>query len=138
MIAFATVADLELRMGRTFAADELAMVDAYLLDASAFIQSQLDKYGIAVDIADEVQAQNLKKVCCSVTKRSLAPVLRGGQSEGFGYAPLSGYMQTAGAFSEQFTYANPQGDYYLTDSEKKSLGIGRMRMRSIPVHIEER
>ena len=34
-------------------------------------------------------------------------------------------QQTAGSFSESFTYSNPMGDLYLTKAERNRLGSGR-------------
>jgi len=138
MEAFATKEDLALRW-RTFTADEEPMVDACLMDATAFIQQQLDSEGIAVDPADETQALNLKRVCCGVARRSLSPVLDAGQGGGNGFTqvPLKGYMQTAGAFTEQFQFENPMGDMYLLGAEKQALGLGRMRLKQVPVAIKK-
>lgn len=36
-------------------------------------------------------------------------------------------QQTAGSFSESFTYSNPMGDLYLTRTEKARLGVGVQR-----------
>lgn len=36
-------------------------------------------------------------------------------------------QQTAGSFSEAFTYSNPMGDLYLTRAEKARLGVGVQR-----------
>ena len=138
MEAFATIEDLALRW-RTFTEDEEPMVSARLMDATAYIQSRLDSEGIAVDPENEVQAHNLKWVTCNVARRSLSPTLDAGQGGGNGFtqAPLKGYMQTAGSFTEQFQFENPLGDMYLLRAEEKALGLGRMRLRTIPVHIKK-
>ena len=138
MEAFATVEDLELRWNRTFTTEQIPVVEARLMDATAYISSRLDASGVAVNPEDEVQQLNLVRVCCDVARRSLAPMLDSGQGGGnnFAQVPLKGYMQTAGAFTEQFTFENPMGDLYLLKGEEKALGIGGMRFKTIPVRIE--
>lgn len=138
MEAFATIEDLALRW-RTFTEDEEPMVSARLMDASAYIRTRLANEGITVDPEDDVQAYNLKWVTCNVARRSLSPTLDAGQSGGNGFtqAPLKGYMQTAGAFTEQFQFENPMGDMYLLKEEEKALGLGRMRLKIVPVHMED-
>ena len=37
-------------------------------------------------------------------------------------AGVTQHSQTAGYYSESFSYSNPDGDLYLTRSEKESLG----------------
>lgn len=37
---------------------------------------------------------------------------------------VSSMSTTDGPFTQQFSYANPQGDLYLTKTERKSLGVG--------------
>jgi len=45
--------------------------------------------------------------------------------------------QTAGSYSENFTFANPSGDLYLTAMEKQALGISKKYaagMHKVAVH----
>lgn len=130
MEAYATVEDLEKRW-RTLTEEEAARAEVELEDASAFIKAQLDRYGIAIDADNPVQESNLRKVTCSVARRALAYEF-GGQSFGSAGVPLNGYKQTADVFTEEFSFANPMGDTYLTAAEKSTLGIGRMRVKSVP------
>ena len=140
MQAFATREDLAIRWNRTFTAEQVSTVDARLMDASAFISTRLNRAGLAIDPTNELQAYNLKWVCCDIARRSLAPMLDAGQGGGsnFTQAPLNGYMQTAGAFTEQFQFANPMGDMYLLKTEESALGLSGMRFRTIPVAMENR
>ena len=139
MEAFATRDDLSTRWGgRTFTEAEIPMVDMRLMDATAYIMAFLNRNRIPVNPADDAQEQVLNAVCCDMARRSLSPMLDSGQGGGsnFTQVPLNGYMQTAGAFTEQFQFANPMGDLYLTDNEKRSLrSFGRERFRTIPVHL---
>lgn len=43
--------------------------------------------------------------------------------------------QSAGVYSETFTFANPSGDIYFTREEKKLLGISGMKIYSIKPQI---
>lgn len=131
MEAFATVQDLEARW-RELSDDEAARAETQLLDATAFIQAQLDRYRVAVDATDETQARNLTAVCCSVTRRSLAQQFSGDQTG----AQYSGQTVTAGVFSQTYTYANPTGDMYLTAAEKRLLGIGRVIVSQVMPYSE--
>jgi len=42
------------------------------------------------------------------------------ETDAFGASQMS---MTAGPYTQQFTYANPSGDMYLTKIEKRLLGI---------------
>lgn len=134
MEAFATVDELcrKIDPGREFSDAEKALMDDTLLDATAFIVSKLRNKGVEIDESDEVQARNLRGACLGVSGRMLATVLSQG---GLPQVPLTSYLQTAGAFTEQLSFANPMGDKYLTREEKEALGLLRMRMRTIPVRI---
>lgn len=131
MEAYATVEDLEGRW-RALDESERARARTQLEDASAFIAAQLRRYRVTVDPADEVQSQNLKSVCCSVTRRSLAQSFAG-DSTGSQY---TGQTVTAGVFSQTYTYANPTGDMYLTVAEKRLLGIGRALVAQVMPYTE--
>lgn len=138
MDAFATVDQLAERW-RSFTEDEIPTVEARLMDATAYIMSRLASDGIAIVEDDELQSYNLMWVCCNVARRALASTLDAGQGGGNGFtqAPLKGYMQTAGSFTEQFQFENPMGDMYLLREEERALGLGRMRFKTIPVRIED-
>ena len=115
--AFAAYSDVCTRMADDTLAQ--AQVEALLEDASAMLLALL---GPHYDAADELQAANLKTVCCNVVSRALAATTTGA---GFG---VQQHSMTASAFNEQFTYSNPAGDLYLTATEKRMLGIGAGRI----------
>lgn len=131
MEAFATTEDLEARW-RTLSEDEKKRAETQLLDATAYIRAQLDRFRVTIDAEDETQAQNLKAVCCSVTRRSLAQQFSGDQTG----AQYTGQTVTAGVFSQTYTYANPTGDMYLTAAEKRLLGIGRVLVSQVMPYSE--
>ena len=108
-MAYADVSDLEVRW-RTLTDDEQARAEALLDDASAM----LDAY-VTVDETDEKQLNLLKIVVCNMVERAMST---GGDTYG-----VSQQSMTAVGFSQQYTYANPTGDLYITKSEKRMLGI---------------
>lgn len=122
MEAFATAADLESRW-RMLSDVERKRAETLLADASVIIATKCAQSGIVVDETDELQSLTISSITCEMVKRAmLTPVDQ---------APMKQFSQTAGPYSESGTYANPNGDLYLTSDEKKRLGIGRQRMFSI-------
>lgn len=105
-MAYATVEDLEARW-RTLDSDERAVAEALLADAAAYI----DAWGTPSS------AQAALVVSCNMVKRSMAAA--GTDAFGVGQASM-----TAGSYQQQWTYANPSGDMYITKAEKKLLGFG--------------
>ena len=108
-MAYADVSDLEVRW-RTLTDEEQARAEALLDDASAM----LDAY-ITVDETDEKQLNLLKIVVCNMVERAMST---GGDMYG-----VTQQSMTAVGFTQQFSYANPTGDLYITKSEKRMLGI---------------
>lgn len=120
-MAYADVSDLESRW-RELSTDEQARAAVLLDDASAMLAQLVD-----VDETDEQQAALLKTVCCSMVTRTMSAT----ESDSFGASNMS---MTAGVYSQSWSYANPSGDMYLTRLEKKMLGIGGNKYRSIQAH----
>ncbi|HAM15348.1 MAG TPA: hypothetical protein DCP91_05730 [Eggerthellaceae bacterium] len=108
-MAYADVSDLEVRW-RTLTADEQTRAEALLDDASAM----LDAY-VTVDETDEKQLNLLKIVVCNMVERAM--------STGDDMYGVTQQSMTAVGFSQQFSYANPTGDLYITKTEKRMLGI---------------
>ena len=129
MEPFATVADLEGRW-RELSDPERERAATALLDATAYISSRLRKRGIETDPDDELQRHNLMWVTCNIAKRALACELSAAAEHG---APIKGYRQSADVFSEEYDYANPLGDMYLTSQEEVALGLSGMRVKVVPV-----
>ena len=113
MTPFATIEDYEARYGEV---EDRDRVETLLGDATAFIEAQP---GFSYDAGDFTQAANLTRICCSVVYRSLSA----GDLAG-----VSSYSQGGVGYSASVTLSNPSGDFYLTASEKRSLGIGRGRI----------
>lgn len=116
MAAFASVEDLEDRW-RTLSSSEEAQAAVLLEDASAMIRATCPDVG-------EVDADVLRMIVCAMVKRTMlasdAPGVRAAQ-------------ETAGPFSQSYTYANPMGDLYLTGAEKRLLGCGRQVGFTVPM-----
>ena len=111
---FATADDLASRWHELTEAEQ-AKAETLLDDAS-------DK--IITDGPNGAQASEttLRRICCAMVKRAML-------NEGM--EGVSQNTQTANGFSEANSYSNPDGDLYLTKSEKRSLGCGVQRMWSI-------
>lgn len=103
---FATVDDLEARWHELTAA-ERSKAEVLLSDASDMIMDECATWR-------QVRAETLTRICCQMVKRAMI-------AETSNATGLSQYTQTAGSFSESGTFANPTGDLYLLEAEKRSL-----------------
>ena len=108
-MAYADVSDLEVRW-RTLTDEEQARAEALLDDASAMLGAY-----ITVDETDDKQLNLLKIITCNMVERAMST---GGDMYG-----VTQQSMTAVGFSQQFSYANPTGDLYITKAEKRMLGI---------------
>jgi hypothetical protein len=108
-MAYADVSDLEVRW-RTLTDDEQARAEALLDDASAMLDAL-----ITVDETDESLMKRLKIVVCNMVERAMST---GGDMYG-----VTQQSMTAVGFTQQYTYANPTGDLYISKAEKRMLGI---------------
>lgn len=117
MKTFASVDDLAVRW-RELQSNEEGKAVALLDDATAMLSGELAKAGIAVDETNAVQAANLRAVCCAMVRRAMD------SSEDGAYTQTS---MTAGPYTQSWTPANPHGDMYLTNTERKTLGLKRQR-----------
>lgn len=123
---FAAAADLEARW-RTLSDGEARRADVLLGDASVFLSSLMRKGGVGVVPSDSIQSETLKAVCCAMVQRAM--------SAGTDSAPFSQESVAAGPFSQSYTYANPNGDMYVTKMERQRLGLDGQRMGSIRPRI---
>lgn len=112
MDAYATVADLEAGW-RTLTAAETARAAELLDRATGFVAAKLRSRGADADTSDELQALNLRTVCCNVVRRAMS-------SGGDGVASMT---QAVGSTSASVSWSNPDGAFYLTKSEREMLGI---------------
>ncbi|WP_278801902.1 Gp19/Gp15/Gp42 family protein [Bifidobacterium pullorum] len=112
---FAEAADLEKRW-RKLDPDERERAETLLADASDKIRAD---YPLLWRKASE---RTLTRIVCQMVKRAmLADDTAGVQSA----------TQTTGPFSDTVAYANPDGDLYLTSSERQSLGADWRRAFTI-------
>ena len=114
-MAYATVDDL-MKRWKYLNEDEQDRADTLLEDASNFINVEFRNSGKTIDEDDPVLSSSLKIVCCSIVKRMMAS----GTDQAVSQA-----SQTAGSYTFQATFANPNGDMYMTDREYRMLGISR-------------
>ena len=88
--------------------------------------------GVRQDITcpdwQQARPSTLRRICCAVAKRAM---LAGDDTAG-----VSQHTETAGSYSESYSYSNPAGDLYLTSAEKKSLGVGCQRAFSVDMMPE--
>lgn len=117
-MAFAAVSDIEARW-RELSTDEEARATTLIDDASAMLSNL-----VAVDEADQEQAELLKMVCCNMVIRAMSA----SEYDAFGASQMS---MTAGPYTQQWTYSNPSGDMFITKMEKRLLGISTSYIGSI-------
>lgn len=113
--SFATVADVEARW-HALTADEAARAAVLIGDASQLIRDECPGWRNA-------DSRTLVAVTCAAVIRKMSV-----SDDRMG---ITNNQQTAGSFSESFTYSNPMGDLYLTGAEKARVRGGRGRAYSI-------
>lgn len=108
----ATVDDLKARWkGFPVGDEEYAKVK--LEDASRYI---LDEVPEAVDAHPDTR----RRIVCDVVRRSM-------QAEANSDAGVESRSDTTGPFQTTIKPSNPNGDFYLTGGEKRSLGRGKQQ-----------
>lgn len=112
---FATLADLESRW-HPLEPSLTQKAQTALDDATVMLLDELDRGGVSVA---DIRPATLTAVVCAMVIRKLTT-----DDEHLG---VTNSQQTAGGFSESFTYSNPMGDLYLTAAERKRLGLRRQR-----------
>lgn len=117
---FATPDDLAARW-HELSPDEERQAKVLLDDASDIIIAAQPDW-------DTVREATLKRVTCQMVKRAM---LADSLGVGVGVTQVN---QTTGPFTDGMTFANPTGDLYLLDSEKRSLGVGRQQ--AFHMHME--
>lgn len=112
-MAFATLDDLTARWkpNPPLSEDELETAETLLDDAAVWLSSY-----VAVDAGDSEQAERLKIVSCSMVTRAM----NSARSDAFG---VSQQTVSADIYSQSTSWANPNGDFFLTRAEQRMLGI---------------
>src|SRR5688572_17624984 len=113
---FATTSDLTARW-RTLTAAETTRAETLLEDASHLILAE-DTHGVLADLT--VVTNTIKRIACAMVIRAMASGIDQGP-------PVTQENWGAGPFSQGLTYANPNGDLYLTKAERRALGFSRQR-----------
>lgn len=96
-----------------------------LTDATDVIAAELDEHDISYDDPTESFTGRLMRVCRTVAHRALG--VAGGSSESdipFGATQVS---EMAQQFQASVSFGNPYGDVFLTEAERRRLGIGAAR-----------
>lgn len=106
MGSFATVADLEARW-RGLSEAEASRAEVVLADASDLIRTLAPGWA-------GLPEETLRRIACQVAKRAMLASDVG---------DVSSLQEQTGPFMTQVSYANPQGDLYLTRLEKMQLGV---------------
>ncbi|WP_300345496.1 hypothetical protein [Nesterenkonia sp.] len=89
-----------------------------LEDASQFI---LDVCPASADAAEETR----RRVVCAIVRRAMnVPDHLAGLSTG---------QETTGGVSRSWSPSNPNGDFYLTKTERQSLGCGRQKAFGVKI-----
>ena len=105
-MAYATTADVEVLLERTFNTSETAKANV-LLDHAAIILDSL---------ATSEDAGILSMVSCNMVARLMG-------AENADMMGATSTSMTAGPYSQSFTWSTPYGDMYLTKLDKRLLGI---------------
>lgn len=121
-MAYATVSDLMQRW-RLLSESEQARAAVMLDDAATILDATVD-----IDEDDAKQAALLKTVSCSMVKRAMVSMSDGmlGVSQG---------TISADIYSQTFQFSNPGGDMYLTQMERRLLGVTNSYIGSIPASV---
>ena len=110
--AFATLEDLEGRW-RPLSLPERKRAALLLEDAESLIKDECPRWHTASEAT-------LRRIACKIVQRALNTPF--GEDVG----AIQQTSTTAGPYSQQMSYANPQGDMYLTKAEKRALGGGAL------------
>jgi hypothetical protein len=114
-MAFATHTDLETRWHALDEAEQ-ARADVLLGDTSMWFRVWFRDFGDLESLAgaDELLAESLKVLACSVVKRAMP------MSD---FEGASGVEQAMGPITMNVTYRNPEGNLYLTKSEFDTIAV---------------
>ena len=114
---YATITDLEARYGELVTA-EAERAEILLADASAIIQQEGGKTDLT-----EVEEAVYRSVTCEMVHNVLSQPELG---------DISQRTQTAGPFTESFSFRTQPGVLRLTILQRKLLGLTKMKIGAIP------
>nr|DAF39955.1 MAG TPA: hypothetical protein [Caudoviricetes sp.] len=123
---FASVDDLEKRW-RKLTDEEYEKAYTHLMDVTDYIKERSPNWQ---RLHDE-RPRLLAKITCDIVRRIM-------QADPYGIpGGVTQMNQTAGSFSEQYSFGSPTGDLWLRDDEKRILGINAQRAFSIDMATGE-
>lgn len=122
MAAFATYSDYVVLYDT--ALDE-TRVNALLAMASRDMARELDAAHVTYDQTDADYLADLCDVACSMVHRAIGDA--GEDDEPLIPFGASQFSQGAGSYTRSATLANPYGDLFMTEAERRKLGIGLPR-----------
>lgn len=112
-----------------------ARIGALLARASRDIRSELRIACVDADETDPDTLADLCDVACAMVHRAIgddtaedAPPIPFGASQ---------FSQGAGSYTRSATLANPYGDLFMTESERRKLGIGLPRATVVSPYQRE-
>lgn len=120
MEPFASVAEYRARYPDD-ATDDGVLLEV-LLEATDLISAELDEHVIDYTDPSESFSFRLRRICREVAHRAIGSA--NDADVPFGATELS---QGADTFSASVKLANPYGDLFLTEQERRALGIGAQR-----------
>lgn len=123
MTPYADVTDITAKYSLT--ATQSAVAEAYLEDASILVRDLLTAKGKSIE---DFEPDTIVKIVRDCAYRGLSAI-NAGQG-------VNQYTQSAVGYSETFQFANPQGDLYLTKTERRLLGLDHSRMFTISPYVE--
>ena len=106
---FANVADIESRW-HVLTEPERARAKTLIGDATQLIMDTCPRWA-------EATPRTRRTIVCAMVIRKM--------SVADDHIGVTNSQQTAGSFSESFTFSNPMGDLFLTKAEKARLGAAR-------------
>jgi hypothetical protein len=110
MATYATVSDIESRLGRSLSEEETTQCTALLADA-----------GVIIDAYNEDAETDVK---CLVTCRMIVRVIGNGTGYDIPIGATQGSMSALGYAQSWTTSSGSSGELYLGKLEKKLLGVG--------------
>lgn len=113
MDAFATVEQLEAGW-HALLGDERVRAGVLLERASRIIRSDCPRWAVYEAREPGICAD----ICCEMVRKAML--------SGIGDVPegVTQMNTTTGPFTDGYTFANPTGDLYLSDAQKRRLGVG--------------
>lgn len=119
--SFATPSDLEARW-RPLTSTEIGQAVELLADASSRLRAACPDIDTRLTaVPPTIDARVPVMVVCAMVKRAMSTGTEG----------VTAQQESVGPFAQSLTFANPQGNLYLTRDDKRLLGIAGVRAFTI-------